>query len=175
MGVAPSTKTRWVFFHKKRDFPDRWRSLSDSCLMLSGANLAAGRMLNGKSRMELYPWCIFQEIILESCHSNYLSIRVLPVHLMKHCHSDFSNTNETSSELWWLQDETQNVSAALLDSAWFATVFSRYCHDRGIIHRDIKPENILFVSTDSEAPAKLIDFGASPQNLVRESDGIGIN
>eukprot|EP00434_Breviolum_minutum_P016466 symbB.v1.2.014515.t1/scaffold1064.1/size140376/1 len=35
----------------------------------------------------------------------------------------------------------------------------RYCHDRGIIHRDIKPENILFVSTDSEAPAKLIDFG----------------
>lgn len=35
----------------------------------------------------------------------------------------------------------------------------RYCHDRGIIHRDIKPENILFVSSDSDAPAKLIDFG----------------
>jgi len=35
----------------------------------------------------------------------------------------------------------------------------RYCHDRGIIHRDIKPENILFVSSDAEAPAKLIDFG----------------
>lgn len=35
----------------------------------------------------------------------------------------------------------------------------RYCHDRNIIHRDIKPENILFVSTEHDAPAKLIDFG----------------
>lgn len=49
----------------------------------------------------------------------------------------------------------------------------RYCHDRGIIHRDIKPENILFVSSDAEAPAKLIDFGAELRVRFGQSSEFG--
>lgn len=36
-----------------------------------------------------------------------------------------------------------------------------YLHSFGIAHRDLKPENILMVSTDDNAPIKLVDFGLS--------------
>lgn len=36
-----------------------------------------------------------------------------------------------------------------------------YCHVKGIIHRDLKPDNVLYASTSSRSPVKIIDFGLS--------------
>jgi calcium-dependent protein kinase len=36
-----------------------------------------------------------------------------------------------------------------------------YCHSNNIVHRDLKPENVLYESSKSGAPIKVVDFGTS--------------
>merc|ERR1719150_3041902 len=44
----------------------------------------------------------------------------------------------------------------------------KYLHDRDLIHRDIKPENFVYLSKDSDAGIKLLDFGIAMEALPSE-------
>lgn len=49
-----------------------------------------------------------------------------------------------------------------------------YIHSKKIVHRDLKPENFLLLSTDDNAPLKMIDFGLSmvfDEQKIKEKGG----
>ena len=53
---------------------------------------------------------------------------------------------------------TEKVASQLLRQVARAIY---HLHSCGIVHRDIKPENIVLMSSDTDSPVKLIDFGAA--------------
>jgi calcium-dependent protein kinase len=52
------------------------------------------------------------------------------------------------------ESDTKRVAYQLL----YALSYLNY---QGIVHRDIKPDNIMYLSSDSDSPIKLLDFGLS--------------
>lgn len=56
-------------------------------------------------------------------------------------------------------EDVSRISFQLLDAVHF-------CATNNIIHRDIKPENIMFVSPESSAELRLIDFGSGTNKVV---------
>lgn len=45
---------------------------------------------------------------------------------------------------------------------------TKFLHDRDLIHRDIKPENFVYLSKESDAGIKLLDFGIAMDALPTE-------
>ena len=54
---------------------------------------------------------------------------------------------------------SEKVAAQLMRQATQAVCHMHAC---GLVHRDVKPENLVLMSTELEAPLKLIDVSIAP-------------